>query len=77
MRESEKNLIPDLELLDSLSTHYHVPISKKIHSEKLIWSHSMFLSLLNVPQVNSAHLEAELASVLTYRTVQIVFALSN
>ena len=50
---------------------------KKSHPDKLIWSHSILPSLVKVPQVNSAHSETELASWLTYRTVQNVFALSN
>ena len=39
--------IPNFELLDSLFTHYHMPILKKrIHRDKLILSHSMFLPLV-------------------------------
>ena len=42
----QTSLIPDFALLDSESTHYHVPIKKKIHCDKLYKSQSMFLSLV-------------------------------
>ena len=53
-------LIPDFELLDSLSTH-HLPISKKIHRDtfkipdlKFNKSHSMFLPLvIGPPQIHT------------------------
>ena len=47
-------LIPNFELLDSLFTHYHMPILKKrIHRDKLILSHSMFLPLVVILQCNA------------------------
>ena len=38
--------MPDFELLDSQSTHHHLPISKKIHQETFFLSHCMFLPLV-------------------------------
>ena len=37
---------PDFELLDSQSTHHHLPISKKIHREIFFLSQSMLLPLV-------------------------------
>ena len=39
--------MPDFELLDSQSTHHHLPISKKIHQETFFLSHCMFLPLVS------------------------------
>ena len=45
-------LIPDFELLDSESTHYHLPISKKIHRDKFNESQSVFLPLVPLHSIN-------------------------
>ena len=38
--------MPNFELLDSESTHHHLPISKKIHRETFFFSQSMLLPLV-------------------------------